>query len=240
MKEYIVENLESENIAILHFTELPSTNDFAKAERKNGRDLIVLADRQTGGRGTKGRSFSSECGGIYLSKLTFHKSLAAKRAFEIMAGAATAVCETLSAYGLQPCIKWPNDIHVGGKKIGGILIENSFSGSMVVSSVVGIGLNVCNELPSELCSIATTMAAQGSIADLDAVTKRLIETLCRPCDMERYQFYLGYMGREAELIIGDERIPATLLFVDGEGNLHAKTARGEEVFSAAEVSLRGL
>ncbi len=66
------------------------------------------------GKGTKGRSFSSEKGGVYLSVLRFYENLPAKDAFLIMAGTCAAVCKTLESGGLQPKIKWPNDVFVGG------------------------------------------------------------------------------------------------------------------------------
>lgn len=235
-----VQKMQRNGVEILHFSEIASTSEFAKEQRLLQKELIVLADRQSGGRGTKGRSFSSEVGGVYLSKLTFPK-LPVSRAFEIMAGAAVSVCKTLTAYGLKPCIKWPNDIHVGGKKICGILIENTLSGKDVFSSVVGIGLNVCNTLPDELLDIATVMSAEMAQApSVEEVAYRLIDELSKPVCMDEYLSFLGYMGRDAELILGDERIPATLLSVDGEGKLHARTAAGERTFSVAEVSVRGL
>ena len=155
----------------LHFDTLPSTQDYAKERRVDGENLAVTATYQTGGKGTKGRTFSSQEGGVYLSKLTFYEDLHVKSAFKIMIGAAVAVCETLRFYGLKPLIKWPNDICVKDKKICGILIENVFAGDKVRSSVVGIGLNVFNSLPEELADIATSMKlarkeSDATIADL--------------------------------------------------------------------------
>ncbi len=221
----------------IHLEEVGSTNDYAKARRGEGEPLIVTADRQSGGRGTKGRSFSSGEGGVYLSRLTF-PNIPTKRAFTIMSGAAVAACKTLASYGLSPCIKWPNDIHVNGKKICGILIENTLSGAQVSSSVVGIGLNVKNELPPELLPIATTMQREGRDPSVEEVRARLIAELCRPSSMEEYRAYLGYIGREVFLLFGDERIPATLLSVTDEGNLAVEIAGSYREIASAEVSLR--
>ena len=98
----------------VHFERIASTQDYAKEQRANKQDLIVTADVQTGGKGTKGRSFESGKGGVYLSKLSFYQNFPAQDAFQIMAGAASAVCETLQGLGLAPVIKWPNDIFVNG------------------------------------------------------------------------------------------------------------------------------
>lgn len=125
-----------------HFESLFSTQEYAREKRAEGQDLIVTAEVQTGGKGTKGRSFESKKGGVYVSKLSFYEKFPAREAFQIMAGAASAVCETLRKLGLDPVIKWPNDIFVNGKKICGILIENVFSGAEISSSIVGIGYAV--------------------------------------------------------------------------------------------------
>ena len=221
------------------FKEIPSTNDYAKAKRAEGRDLIVTAKRQTGGRGTKGRSFVSDDGGVYLTALHFYEDFPAKRAFEIMASAAVAVCKTIEAFGAKPVIKWANDIHVNGKKICGILMENTFSGEKITSSVIGIGLNVCNVLPQALADIATTLCQEtGKRLSVRKVTKELIKNLGTFYMVEEYLSYLGYMGRSVELVLSDERVPATLLSVKDDGKLEVRTNTGERLLSSAEVSLR--
>ena len=72
-------------IKIEHFEELASTQEYVKSKWSEGQNLIVTADRQTSGRGTKGRSFSSNEGGVYVSKLTFYDTFSTKDAFKIMA-----------------------------------------------------------------------------------------------------------------------------------------------------------
>ena len=223
----------------VHFESIASTNDYAKANRAAGRDLLITATEQTGGRGTKGRAFSSKKGGVYLSMLRFYENLSAKDAFTVMASTATAVCETLRDYGLNPVIKWANDIFVDDKKICGILIENTFSGNRIASSVVGIGLNVSNRLETELADIAVTMEqATGKSFCVAEVRERLIAELQKPRSMDEYLSYIGYMGKRVTLILGEERIPATLISVEKDGRLCAETADGIKFFSAAEVSLR--
>lgn len=223
----------------VHFESISSTQDYAKEKRAEGRDLIVTATAQTGGKGTKGRSFESQKGGVYLSKLSFYQDFSAKDAFQIMAGAATAVCETLSALGLSPVIKWPNDIFVNGKKICGILIENVFSGANISSSIVGIGLNMSNELSPDLQDIATTVKQEtGKVFSVEETAQRLIEELEKPVSMEKYLSYIGYMGSKATLLFGDERVPATLLSVDEKGGLLVEIEGEQRRLTSAEVSVR--
>ncbi len=231
--------MNEKNVKWICLEEVSSTNDYAKGLLAKKEDTIIRAKRQSGGRGTKGRSFSSNEGGAYLSALRFYQDFPAKAAFQIMAGAAVAVCETLRHYGLSPKIKWANDVFVGGKKICGILIENTFSGGNISSSIVGIGLNVNNLLEKELSGIATTMEIEGGKRYcVEEVIERLVDNLYKAWTMDDYRAYLGYMGERATLLIGDERIPATLLSVTDEGNLAVEIEGNRREISAGEVSLR--
>ena len=137
--------------------ETGSTNEYIKRYLNSGENRIVVAQKQTGGKGTKGRSFLSGEGGVYLSALTFYRDFSAKDAFLIMAHAAVAVCKTAEAFGFSPQIKWANDVYLSGKKLAGILVENALDGGRVKSSVIGIGLNVCNDL-GELSKIAVSLS----------------------------------------------------------------------------------
>ena len=228
----------------LHFQTLPSTNNFLKEKRakmqafaEEKSNYIVTAEWQSGGRGTKGRSFLSEKGGVYLSVLTFYEDFKAKDAFLLLAKAAVAVCETLRDYGLQPVIKWSNDVYVNDKKIAGILIENVFSGENISSSVIGIGLNVMNALAPEIEKIATSMQqVTGKDFSVQEVTERLISQFKKERTMGEYLSYIGYMDREVLLIIGDERVHGRLIFVDNEGKLHVEINGKERCLTSAEVS----
>lgn len=230
---------DGKKLKIEWLDEIASTNDYAKKRRADKENLVVVAKRQTGGRGTKGRSFSSNEGGVYLSALTFYDALPASRAFEIMMGAATAVCNTLQAFGLFPKIKWPNDILVADKKICGILIENTFSGAFVQNAVVGIGINVYNQLPAELKDIATSIYLQtGKTFSVEEVAEKLIEQLQAPHTAEEYTAFIGYMGERAKLLIGNETREAVLLSVDKEGGLWVQLDGEEKRFTSTEISVR--
>ncbi len=230
---------EEKDCIIEYFEETDSTNTYLKSKRSEGKNRIAVARRQTGGRGTKGRSFASSEGGVYLSKLTFYEDFSASQAFSVMASAAVAVCKTLVAYGVSPMIKWANDVYVHDKKICGILIENVFSGSRIASSVVGIGLNVVNELPTELRGIATTVyEASGKRLSVREVTDTLIAELYKKHTMEEYISFVGYMGEDAELCIGDKLVHGRLLFVDETGGLWAEIDGEKRRLTSAEVSVR--
>lgn len=223
----------------IRFAELDSTNLYAKSLRANGENVVVTALRQTGGRGTKGRSFSSEEGGVYLTKLVFYEDFSARDAFKIMAKTSVAVCRTLEAFGLSPVIKWANDVFVSDKKICGILIENVFSGNQIASSIIGVGLNVYNPLPEELTGIATTMEKEtGKRFDVETVTERLVQELEKDVDVSEYISRVGYIGRTVKLLFADSEKEGKLLFVDEKGALHAEIEGKETTLTSAEVSVR--
>lgn len=227
------------NVKIVRFESIDSTSNYAKDLRENGEDVVVWAEMQTGGRGTKGRSFSSGKGGVYLSALRFYENFPASQAFQIMQNAAAAVCETLVSFGITPQIKWPNDIYVNGKKICGILIENTFSGANVSSSVVGIGVNVYNALEEELAEIATTMLQEtGKRFSVEKVGETLIEKLFEKDIYKRYFSYVGWLGQEVSLLVGENVVRAKLISVDEQGYLYAETDGEVRRYAAAEISLR--
>ena len=230
---------EKKTAKTLRFAELGSTNDYAKSLRTNGENLFVVATRQTGGRGTKGRSFSSETGGVYLSLLVHYRDFPASEAFLVMERAAVAVCKTIESFGLAPKIKWANDVFLNGKKICGILIENTFSGGRISNSVVGVGLNVNNLLPNELSSLATTMKTElGKETDVLEVEKRLKENLLLPFAKEEYLARLGFMGEEIFLVSENERVPATAVSVTDRGELVVEIEGKTRVVSVGEMSIR--
>ncbi len=224
---------------IIRFDEIASTNEYAKNLRTSGEDVVVLAKRQTGGKGTKGRSFSSNDGGVYLTKVCFYSNFLAKDAFLIMARTAVAVCKTLEDFSLSPKIKWANDLFVSGKKICGILIENVFSGNKITRSIIGVGLNVNNSLPEELGKIATTMQLEkNEPLDFQAVESKLLAYLNEEFSMDEYLKRVGYLNEEVTFLADGKEFIAIPLRVEKDGGLVIKTDDGERKVYAGEVSLR--
>jgi len=140
-----------------------STNDVAEqiasGEAPNG--TLVLAETQLSGRGRFGRIwFSPERTGIYAS-LIIRPPFLPKDMLMLTIATAVGVCEGLrNSTSLPVMVKWVNDLVLGGKKIGGILIETKASARGVEFAIVGIGVNVNTEaksFPKELRSVATSL-----------------------------------------------------------------------------------
>ena len=134
-----------------------STNADLKAEARAGAPIgrVIVADRQSGGRGRMDRAFSSAEGGLYMSLLLPLDN--PSYAGLVTTFAAVAVARAVeSLFELEVGIKWVNDLLVDGKKICGILAEGvpTEYGYRVV---LGIGVNLQNSLPKELSDIAATL-----------------------------------------------------------------------------------
>lgn len=134
-------------MALVKLDATTSTNDFLKelaADPATENFTVVTAESQSAGRGQMGSQWVSEKGkNLMMSILVKGMLDGAGQLFSLNVAVALAVIEALERHDIPDlAIKWPNDIMSGQKKIGGILIENSFKGSGELVSIAGLGLNV--------------------------------------------------------------------------------------------------
>lgn len=218
--------------------EIGSTNDYIRKYLSGGENAVVCARRQSGGKGTKGRSFLSAEGGVYLSALTFYEGVSAGETFRVMTHAAVAVCRTAERFGISPEIKWPNDVYACGRKLCGILIENGISDGLLRWSVVGIGLNVRNDV-SALGGIAINLAEASAreIAVNDA-RDELVANLQKKDTFEDYLAYVRFPGREVTVAEGERSYRAKALRILPDGRLEIEKDGVVRALSAAEISLK--
>ena len=208
------------------FDTLPSTNDYCET-REFGEDTAIIAREQTGGKGTKGRSFSSPRGGVYLSLVRYYPCKA-ENSFSLMIASCMAVVKTLEFYGVRADVKWPNDVFLNGKKICGILIKNSFEGENVKKSITGIGVNVNNDIPKDLSDIAINLKSVVGEVDIDEFYKRLIENLYADYSVDEYRSRNIVLGKEITVIKNGEPRKAVAEDVAADGSLVLKG--GERLF----------
>ena len=228
--------------------EISSTNDAAREHAlAGGGSAVFIAERQTAGRGRRGRSFSSpDGGGIYMSLLVFpsHK---AENGVLLTTGAAVAMCRAVrEVCGLCPEIKWVNDLKLFGKKLCGILTEGELdpeSGSFRYA-VIGIGINV-RAVPPEVADIATALdlyARRPVDRNLLAarMIARVLESLSEDAaaQMAEYRALCPVVGREVEVLRGEERFFAKVLAIEEDGAL--RLCRDGEILclTSGEISIR--
>lgn len=215
------------------FDTLPSTNDYCETHEFD-EDTAIIAREQTGGKGTKGRSFSSPRGGVYLSLVRYYPCKA-ENSFSLMIASCMAVVKTLEFYGVRAGVKWPNDVFLNGKKICGILIKNSFEGENVKKSITGIGVNVNNDIPNDLADIAINLKSVVGEVDIDEFYKRLIENLYADYSVDEYRSRNIVLGKEITVIKNGESGKAVAEDVAADGSLVLKG--GERLFYG-EVTIR--
>ena len=150
--------------AVHLYESVGSTNDVARALAVEGAPAgtVVLADRQVAGRGRGGRAWASPAGmGVWMSIVLRPRSLPSPGLLPILVGIAAA--GALDRYVFPgPAIKWPNDLQLDGRKLGGILCEATWDAAGPAFVVVGIGINVNHfpaDFPPELRDIATSLRA---------------------------------------------------------------------------------
>ena len=142
--------------------ETGSTNSTAAKAAGEGaaEGLVVIAGKQTAGKGSRGRSFfSASPQGLYFSVVLRPEKLPPASAVKITAAAGVCVCTALERCGTAPAfIKWVNDVYMNGKKICGILTEGSFSADGRLQTVVcGVGINLAapdGGFPAEIADTA--------------------------------------------------------------------------------------
>lgn len=215
---------------------IPSTQDYIKKYIPKRQNAVVVAEEQTAGKGTKGRTFISEKGGLYVSKLHFHEFLPAKDCHQIMVNTAMAVVKTLLAFGVDARIKWPNDIWVNNKKICGILTQNSFKGEFVDYSLVGIGVNLNNDIAKEIVDIAISLkqATQKEV-DGQAFLLTLLHNLNQTSLISDYKAYNLVLGKQITVCKDNQNYSAIAVDILQDGALLLDN--GEKLY-AGELNVK--
>lgn len=161
--------------------ELESTNNYAKqlVSDKAGDRTVVLAHYQSGGRGQQGNSWESEAGkNLLFSVILYPGFMEAELQFYISMAVSLALVDVLDHETDGVCIKWPNDIYVGKRKIAGILIENFIKGSKLECAIVGVGLNLNQEVfRSNAPNPVSLKQLSGKTYSIEAVLQRFLDTL---------------------------------------------------------------
>ncbi|MCS6819318.1 MAG: biotin--[acetyl-CoA-carboxylase] ligase [Chitinophagales bacterium] len=166
-------------VNIIELDETTSTNDYAKQLIENEKPLegtVIIAKHQTKGRGQKGNFWLSEPGSnLTCSYIFYPVFLSADKSFFLNVAVSLAVKEVCEVFLEDEVkIKWPNDIYYQNKKIAGILIENTVSGATVITSIVGIGINV-NQTKFEL-SLPNPASLKYFISE-DIPIEKVLQTL---------------------------------------------------------------
>ena len=241
------------------YSEVGSTNTLLKQMAAEGAaaGTVLIADRQTAGRGRLGRSFLSPGGvGVYLSAL-IRPNCAPTALMHLTCAVAVAMCDAVeNAFGFRPGIKWTNDLVVGSKKLGGILTELGLDPKtgMVDHAILGIGIN-CGQIETDFDESIRAMATSvRMVTGREASRERLIAKMVKALEamdkallsspaaiLERYRADCITLGQDVSILRGDEVRHARALDIDAEGGLIVRYDSGETgTVTSGEVSVRGL
>ncbi|VVO06082.1 bifunctional biotin--[acetyl-CoA-carboxylase] ligase/biotin operon repressor BirA [Pseudomonas fluorescens] len=237
---------------VLVFDSIDSTNAQAlrSIERGMAPPFLVLAERQTAGRGRRGRKWVSPFAeNVYYSLvLRIEGGMRQLEGLSLVVG--LAVMRTLQELGISGAgLKWPNDVLVGQKKIAGILLELVGDPADVCHVVLGVGINVNMQMTEEVDQQWTSVRLEtGKAFDrnllvahlgdmLQAYLIRHQESGFAAIQAEWEQNHL-WQGRAVSLIAGVNRIDGVVMGINRQGALRLKVGDVEKVFSGGELSLR--
>ena len=236
------------------FSEIGSTNTAAKklTSERVANGTVIIADKQTEGRGRMGRSFESPSGtGIYMS-LVLYPKFGLECAPLITSAAACAVAEAIDEVcGCDVSIKWVNDLYLNGRKICGILTEASLGLEMknLDHAVIGIGVNVRsvrNLFGEELGNIATSIEDETGVkADRNMLCGAMLNKLEHYLGMvESREFLNEYRRRELltgntiTANVGGNTLTGMAMGIDDNANLIIKLPDGKlKKLGSGEASL---
>ncbi|MFX1561768.1 MAG: biotin--[acetyl-CoA-carboxylase] ligase [Promethearchaeota archaeon] len=238
---------------LLHFEVLPSTNTYLKTLGDMGEPegLVVLADTQSVGLGRQDRSWHSPLGGLYFSILLRPKNLAATETPLITLSTGVAIAKVIhDAFGCKTSLKWPNDVEINGRKVAGILVEQSLMNEETEYIVVGVGINANTsliEFPHNLQKMATTLREE-----LDRVIElpRLFSYILGqfefwylrfldkgfPAITPHWRKLCSHMEKPVIITIGKERITGTTKDIDYDGCLIIQTPTGRQKIRVGDVT----
>lgn len=222
---------------LLRIDEVPSSNDLVKRMAKEGEPegLVVVASRQTAGRGRMGRSWSSPEGGLYVSILLRPRAPAKQLLRMSVFSGVPAAKAIEAASGLKIGLKWPNDLQVGGHKVGGMLMEAATVGSRTEFVVLGMGINV-NSTPESIGVEGATSLSAAAGKEIDR--ERLLDALLAEFDRFYADFAAGkipddeyaarstVLKRRVEAAIGNQRFAGKALYINEDGALVLKSDEG--------------
>jgi BirA family biotin operon repressor/biotin-[acetyl-CoA-carboxylase] ligase len=225
------------------FEKTSSTNDVIEKLARDGvkEGVVVFAESQTKGRGRLGRKWISPARkGLWFSVL-LRPDLRPQETTQLTVAAATALWRAIHEQtGLQPEIKWPNDILIHGKKTAGILTELSAELDHVKYVILGIGVDVnlsASEFSPDVRKTATSLKLELGKPVLrselaTAILRELDHDYARVCGgqfaavADEWEEHCTTIGKNVSIHIGDRRVRGCAESLDEDGALLVRTEHG--------------
>ncbi len=222
---------------IICLDEVTSTNDVAKRHARDGEveGLVIIAKRQTHGRGRLGREWVSPEGGLYLSVL-LRPQLDPKELTALTIYSAVPVAKAIeNITGLKTSLKWPNDVQINGRKVAGLLVEGTGQQGRITFLVLGIGINV--NIRAALLGVegASSLSEEaGHTIDQELLLQAVLSELRAHYERfkkaeypeDEYIRRSSVLGHQIEAVIGREAFRGKALYLAPDGALVIKSDDG--------------
>lgn len=237
--------------ANVHFyPDVGSTNDVARtlAAQHAPEGTVVLADFQLAGRGRLGRTWMAPPGTSLLASVLFRPDLHPERIHRLVMVVALAMVDACrAAAGVEIDIKWPNDLLLSGRKVGGILSESAVQGSRAAWVIVGIGVNVNQTFGEEhpLAHLAISLReATGREVDRAVLFGKFLVHLNHwHQHLPEDSLHIAWrnrcttIGQIIELALPHGTVRGEAVDIDGDGALWVRTAEGMRRIVAGDATV---
>ncbi len=233
---------------------LDSTNAevFRRLDSGCGAPFVLLSERQTAGRGRRGRAWASPFAENLYCSLALRVDGGMRQVEALSLTVGLAVAKALQASGLEAAgLKWPNDVLVNGQKIAGILLELSGDPADVCHVVIGVGINVnmAVDTTAAIDQPWTSMRQHlGRMIDRNELAGEVLRQLTRYVSLhwqsgfssvrDEWEALHLWRGRPVALLAGTNATLGGVLGVDDRGAIRLEVDGVEQVFSGGELSLR--
>jgi BirA family biotin operon repressor/biotin-[acetyl-CoA-carboxylase] ligase len=230
--------------------EVGSTNTYVRELARQGAPagLVAVADHQTAGRGRLDRRWESPPGANLLASVLLRPGCDGGDVHLCAGAVALAGADACRAVaGVEPVLKWPNDLLLDGAKLAGVLAEAEFAGSNLTAVVVGIGINVAWPGPAE--AGGTCLDDEGGRAqpvDRRVLLDQLLGALGPRCALleeaagrrtlaDEVRRRCATLGQQVRVTLGAEELTGRASAIDDAGRLVVETASGSRSVSAGDV-----
>ena len=209
---------------------------------------MIWTDEQYEGQGQRGKSWDTEVGkNVAMSLVYLPLDLPVERIFLVNEMVAVAVSKAIEAEtGLETKIKWPNDIYVGAKKVAGLLVQNGLKGKKVDHLIIGIGINVNQEVfPDHLPNPGSLKALAKKEVDRRALMGLIVEEVHSGMERvykgegqvshEQFQSRMLLLHRRARFKIEGVEVEGRINGIDDNGRLILETDDGVRFFNSGSI-----
>ena len=243
---------------VYYFDEIDSTQNYALqiSNNKNENGTVIVAEKQTDGKGRLNRKWYSPEGGIWLSVI-IHPEFQISDATIIPLAASLALCESIKkVHKIKTDVKWPNDITIDGKKVAGMLIDTSIQGNKVENLVLGIGINFADNIQQiekrlknspNFYGVTSLFPEKNNPSKIELLVQFLLElekvinSLIKGKNaqiIKDWSKHTNMFGKTISVNTGNGKISGIAKKIDSDGALIIKTGTKNRRIFVGDVTLR--